>query len=475
MAIVTNKFRVAAASSFAQTFSTDYMYLVIGRPQSWSDTSYSTTFSNQVSGIPADNNPPSPYDNYLNETAFWRDAMAGLRLNNSDIRLATVRNNWLTNTKYDMYRHDINAANPTVNGVFNLADSNMIVYVTSTGNVYKCLFNGRSALNPSGSFSTVQPSTTGTAPEITADGYIWKYLYNISAAEADFVTASYIPVPTTQSVSTSNGIHVIVVAAAGTGYNSSNTTLTIYGDGEGAAATPVLTGSSISTITVTNPGRNYTWAKVIVNGVGTAASATAIIAPAGGHGSNLRQECSAFNVMVTGTISGYANSDFPVNQDFRSVALVKNPYVYTTDQITSAGTIASATTGRITKSLNMTSVTSITPDIVLSGGSSGAVGIAVFVSSGTTQLQYIQPVPADVPGNILNSTINTTTGKLRQFQNGETVTGASYSNTVNTSNGVTLFTPELQPYSGEVLYLDYRQPVTRQAGQNEKINIVINF
>jgi hypothetical protein len=475
MAIVTNKFRVAAASSFAQTFSTDYMYLVLGRPQSWNDTSYSTTFSNQTSGTPADNNPPNPYDNYLNETAFWRDAMAGLRLNNSDIRLATARNNWLPNTKYDMWQHNINAANATVNGVFNLADSNMIVYVTSTGNVYKCLFNGRSALNPSASFSTVQPTTTGSAPEVTADGYIWKYLYNISAAEADFVTGSYIPVPTTQSISTSNGIHVVLVSAAGTGYNSSNTTLTIYGDGEGAAATPVLSGSSLSTITVTNPGRNYTWAKVVVNGVGAAASAAAIIAPAGGHGSNLRQECSAFNVMVTGTISGYANQDFPVNQDFRSVALIKNPLVYSTDQITSAGTIVSATTGRIARSLNMTSVTTITPDIVLAGGSSAAVGIAVFVSSGTTQLQYIQPVPADNPDAILTATINTTTGKLRQFQNGEVISGTGYSNTIDTSNGITLYTPELQPYSGELLYLDYRQPVTRQAGQNEKINIVINF
>lgn len=475
MAIVTNKFRVAAASSFAQSFSTDYMYLVLGRPQAWSDTSYSTTFSSQASGTPADNNPPNPYDNYLNEAAFWRDAMAGLRLNNSDVRLATTRYNWLPNTKYDMYQHNINASNPTVNGVFNLADSNMIVYVTSTGNVYKCLFNGRSALNSSGSFSTVQPSTTGAAPEVTADGYIWKYLYNISSAEADYVTGSYVPVPTTQNVSTSNGIHVILVTSAGTGYNSSNTTLTIYGDGEGAAATPVLTGSSISTITVTNPGRNYTWAKVIVNGVGASASATAIIAPAGGHGSNLRQECSAFNVMIAGTISGYANQDFPVNQDFRSVALIKNPFVYSTDQITSSGTVASITTGRIARSLNMSSVATITPDIVLAGGSSGAVGIAVFVSSGTTQLQYIQPVPADVPNNILNSLINVSTGKLRQFQNGETITGTGYSNIINSSNGTTLYAPELQPYSGEMLYLDYRQPITRQAGQNEKINIVINF
>jgi hypothetical protein len=475
MAIVTNKFRVAAASSFAFTFSTDSMYLMLGRPQSWNDTSYSTTFANQTNGTPADNNPPSPYDNLVNEFAVWRDAMASVRIFNNDVRLATPRNNWLPTTRYDMYQHNVNASNPTANGVFNLADSNMIVYVTSTGNVYKCLFNGKSALNPSGSNSTVQPSTTAAAPETTADGYIWKYLYNIPASEVDFVTSSYIPVPTTQSVSTSNGIHVIVVDAAGSGYTTATASITVYGDGEGCLATPVLSGSSISTITVTNPGRNYTWAKVVIAGAGSAASATAIIAPAGGHGSNLRQECSAFNVMIAGTINGYLNSDIPVNQDFRSVSLIKNPLVYSTPQITSTGTIATATTGRNARSLNVTSTTTVTPDLVLSGGSSNAVGIVVFQSSGTTHVQYIQPVQADVPDNIQISRINATTKNLQQFQNGEPISGTGYNNIINTSNGTTLYVPEIQPYSGEMMYLDYRQPVTRQAGQNEKINIVINF
>jgi len=475
MAIVTNKFRVNAASSFAQTFTTDSMYMVIGRPQSWSDTSYSTTFGNQTNGTPGDNNPPSPYDNQVNETAFWRDAMAGVRVFNNDVRLATVRNNWLPSTKYDMYQHNINASNPTVNGVFNLADSNMIVYVTSTGNVYKCIYNGKSALQPTGRFSTVEPTTTGADPQTTADGYVWKYLYNIPASEVDFVTSTYIPVPTTQSIATSNGIHVILVDAAGSGYTTAGTTIAVYGDGVGCAAIPTISGSSISTITVTNPGTGYTWAKVVITGDGSAASSTAIISPSGGHGSNLRQECSAFNVMMAGTISGYQNNDVPVNQDFRSVALIKNPFTYTASTITSTGTIATGSTGRISRSLNVTSTTSVTPDIMLLGGSSAAIGIAVFQSSGTTQLQYIQPVPADVPNNILLSTLNATTKNLKQFQNGENISGTSYADTINSSNGTTAYLPELQPYSGEVLYLDYRQPVTRQAGQNEKINIVINF
>jgi hypothetical protein len=476
MAIVTNKFRVVAASSFASRFSTDNIYLVLGRPQSWADSSYSTIFSSQASGTPADNNPPNPFDNYENESAFWRDAMAGTRLAASDVKLATVRNNWQYGVRFDMYRHNINAANPTINGNFNLADSNMIVYVTSTGAVYKCLFNGKSALNPTGNVSTVAPSTTNAAPEgPLADGYIWKYLYTVSAADADFVTASYIPVPTTQSIATSNGIHVILVSAAGTGYNSSNTTLTIYGDGTGCAATAVISGSSLSTVSVTNAGTGYTWAKVVVSGTGSGAGAYAAISPAGGHASNLQHECSAFNVMIAGTVSGYQSNDIPVNQDFRIVGMVRNPYIYSADGITSTGTVLSSNTARVSRTLNVTSTVAVTPDILLTGGSSQAIAYAVFQSSGTTQIQYIQPVPSDVPDNILSTVINTSTGKLRQFVNGEVISGTGYNQTLNSSNGITAVYPEMQPYSGELIYLDYRQPVTRSAGQNEKINIVINF
>jgi len=473
MAIVTNKFRVSAASSFASTFGTDSMYLVLGRPQNWDDTSNSTTFANQSNGTPADNNPPAPYDNAVNEYAFWRDAMAGVKLNSSDVKLVMPRYNWQPNVKFDMYQHNINAANPTVNGVFNLADSNMLVYVTSTGNVYKCLFNGRSALNPTAINSTAQPSTTGTAPETTADGYVWKFMYNISSADADFVTASYLPVPTTSSVSTSNGIHVVLVESSGSGYTVPPA-VTVYGDGTGCTVTANINGTSVSTITVNNPGTGYTWAKLVIAGAGTGAQALAMIAPQGGHGANLRNECHAFNVMVAGTITGYQNTDVPVNQDFRSVALVKNPYLYTSARITSAGTVAGITTGRISKTLDVTSATAITPDIILTGGSSGAQGFVVFQSSGTTRIEYIQPVPSDVPENIALGQIDVSTGDLKQFVDGEPVLGLGYSETLS-SNGATAITPELQPYSGDMVYLDYRQPVTRQSGQNEKINIVINF
>lgn len=484
MAIVSSKFRVSAASSFAKTFSTDNMYLILGRPQAWNN-SVSAQFSDQASGTVTDSNPPNPVDNYENEYNLWREAMAAVKLGESNVKLCTVRNNWSSGTRYDMYRHNINSSDPTETNKFDLSDSNFIVYVTSTGAVYKCLFNGRNGDTTTGVVSTVMPTTTGSSPQITADGYIWKYLYTITAADADFVTANYIPVnPTATNLSNVNGLDVILVTNSGASYSSAPLCV-IYGDGSGATATAVANTSTgkITAINVSNPGSGYTWAKVVLNGGGTptTANAIAIIAPQGGHASNMLTETMAHNVMIAGTVSGYEQNDFPVNQDFRSVALVKNPAQYTTSvgyKITSTViSLFTSSTGRILRSLVMNSGATTSPanDLEISGSNSLASGLFVFQSSNTVNLEYIQPVAVDSPATISETKFDAGTKNLYQFNTSDTITAASYSQLINSSTGITGRLPEIHPYSGQMMYLDYRQPVTRSAGQNEKINIVINF
>lgn len=475
MAIVTSKFRVVAASSFTNRFSTDSIYLLLARPQDW-DNSLSCKFSNQGSGTISDTNPPTPTDNSLNEYDVWRNSLAAVKLSSADVKVCTLRNNWQHNTKYDMYRHDISSANPTSRGEFSLSDSNMIVYVTSTGCVYKCLYNGTNGEYTTGIASTVMPTTTSATPQITADGYIWKYLFTISAADADFITADYIPVPNSQSIDNINGIDTIVVDNKGASY-SSTPTITIYGDGTSATAIAITSAGVITGISVTNSGRGYTWAKVLVSGgtPTTPCSATAIIAPAGGHGSNLQQECFAHNVMIAGTISGYQAEDVPINQDFRIVSLVRNPCTFSSNTITSSGTIATANTARLLRTLTMTSTATTSPTIDDTiAAASGAQGLFVFQSSGTVNLQYIQPITADT--SILSAAdiarINLTTKNLYEFADGDVVTATGYSKSVSST---TTTLPEIQPFSGEMIYMDYRAPVSRSATQNEKINIVINF
>lgn len=477
MAIVTSKFRVAAASGFATRFATDSIYMVLGRPQSW-DNTLSASFATQSGQAVNDTAPPTPIDNYLNEHNVWRDAMAAVRVNAGNVRLCTARNNWISGTRYDMYRHDISPAQGTASGKFNLSESNMIVYVTSNSSVYKCLYNGTNAALTTGVVSVNAPTTTSFAPQTTADGYIWKYLYTITAADADFVTANYIPVPTNVS-SVSNRLGLDVVLVTNGGNYSSNPTVIIYGDGTSAAAVAVTSAGIITGVNVTDPGEGYTWAKIIFSAttVNANASAIAIIAPSGGHASNLVSECNAHNVMIVGSAESYQGGDIPVNQDFRTVALIKNPVVYQTSSAAFTTTVVSiADTARIARTLVMTSSATTAPsnDIVLSN-TTGASVLAVFQSSTTTVLQFIQPIASDtsiISAAELARIDTSNTLRLKVFNNNEIISGTGYNEAISS---VTSIVPELQHYSGELLYLDYRAPVTRNLNQNEKINIVVNF
>jgi hypothetical protein len=381
-----------------------------------------------------------------------------------------------------MYRHDISNASPTATSKYDLSDSNFIVYVTSTGCVYKVLWNGRNGTTSATASTKMPTATSGIEDNSAIDGYKWKFMYQLTSADADFITENYIPVKTTTSIVSINGIDTIYLSSNGTGYTGTPV-VNIYGDGVGAAATAVVSGTSVVRINMTSSGSQYTWARVDLVGGGatTTGVAIAIIAPSGGHGSRPIEECMAHNVMISGTVTGYEQSDFPVNQDFRSVGLIKNPLAYNSSVgffVTSnVGTIFSSNSGRILRTLTMVSTTTATPtnDIVLTDGN--ASGIFVFQSSGTVQVQYIQPVNSDVPANILTSRIDTaTTKQLYQFTTSTPgITGTSYSASLNTSTGITGQLPEIQPYSGSLIYVDYRQPVTRAVNQNEKVNIVINF
>jgi len=61
--------------------------------------------------------------------------------------------------------------------------------MTDENNVYICLYNNK------GGVSTVKPTGFSTLPFTTSDGYIWKYMFTVSLADANkFLTTTYIPV-----------------------------------------------------------------------------------------------------------------------------------------------------------------------------------------------------------------------------------------------------------------------------------------
>ena len=85
----------------------------------------------------------------------------------------------------------------------NLYDSRFFV-ITDDYNVYKCIRSGRnssgvvvnSTEKPTGTSPTALVTTTDT-DAATGRGYIWKYMYTVTASDTiKFVTNDFIPVKT---------------------------------------------------------------------------------------------------------------------------------------------------------------------------------------------------------------------------------------------------------------------------------------
>ena len=91
-----------------------------------------------------------------------------------------------------MYEHDISSSNTTTSSATNLYNSTFY-FVTSEFRVYKVLDNnGGDLINGSGS----EPTSESNTP-FESNGYVLKYMYSISANDADkFLTNDFIPVKT---------------------------------------------------------------------------------------------------------------------------------------------------------------------------------------------------------------------------------------------------------------------------------------
>ena len=469
-AIVTNKFRLNNAEQFYESFSeanTAY-YLFVGRPQPWTTT---TPY-----GGGSDSAPPTPLDNVDDEFMYFRDMQAAKRIASSDIQYAIPRHTWTSATVYDYYRGDYGAQwsstasdiVKTVNAGTNLWASTTLFYViTSLNNVYKCMWNN------GGAASTVEPTGTSNSELTTADSYVWKYMYTLTTAQvSDFLTADFMPVATDATVSAAavdGAIRHYKIERAGSGYtNNTYTSVAINGDGASAVVTVIVAGGAVTSVTSTAAGTGYTFATCdvdAISGIGTPSTSaiiTPIIGPKGGQGFNAIDELGGFYVMTNTSIASTEGSgDFVVDQDFRRVGVVLNPNNYN-------GTPATASTLSALKS--MTFAASPTPgtfvhDEIITGGTSDAKGKVVHWDSTNRILKYIQTQWTGV------ETAGSDKNKLTAFASGEVVTGAGAA----TGTISALTTPEIDYYSGTVIYAEDRSPITRATDQTENVKLIVEF
>jgi hypothetical protein len=423
--IVTTKFRVHNAQQFAEAFSetaNTIMYLFIGK---------NTAF-------PDDNAPPTPVNSTANvEYTPWRDMYAAKRITTADVTHAVPRYDWTSGTVYTYY-DDADT---------NLIESDSFYVMTEDYNVYKCLWNA------GGAASTTKPTGVSTSPFTTADSYVWKYMYTVTTAKAlKFLTNDYIPVQTldgddgtdqwdVQAAAVDGGLHVVKVTSGGSAYGSAPA-VTITGDGTGATANSTITAGVVTAVTITAAGTGYTRASVTF--ASGAAAATAIISPKGGHGANAVEELGGKYIMINVRLDGTESNTFSTANEFRQVGIVRDPYLYGTT------TRAVASSFRQSFKYQLSSISgTFTLDETITSGSNTA-SVVEF-----TTPNLFTTLPVHLP-----------------FANTASVSGG----TSGASGTIAVITtPGLQPYTGDIIYVENRVPISRAADQIEDVKLIIQF
>ena len=406
---------------------------------------------------------------------------------------------------YDMYRHDYSPSKTASSGATKLYDSDFYV-VNSQYQVYKCIYNGTSPSDPNGKPSTVEPTGTSTSIITTSDGYRWKYLYTIPVGQVlKFFSNDYMPVLSDIAVTgdaVGGEIDTVVIQASGTGYNNGTyENVPIKGDGVGGRVSLVVDGGKVVSATVTSGGSGYTFGKIVIDeingigaGTGTGAAIDVIIPPDTGHGSDPTKELGGYRVMINTKFTyDEGSGDFPTDNDYRRIGLVINPNQYGTTELTSAITLSATRAVIFSPTFTGQFQTDeiITQSRTVGGQQVTARGRVISWNATTKVLKYYQ--------NRIDGVFPEITGNLTEFEGGNPVTGSTSGTSADPDinfpvvSGVSTrvinnteydlgmsFTngyakPEIEPNSGEIIYIDNRGAISRAGDQIEDIKIVIEF
>ena len=197
--ILTTKFRIHNAESFKEGFNegpkfdgddssgnpqtsviSTNVYTAIGKITPWSPN------DKNLGGLStsSDTNIPDPIDSTQSDFEVWRNMISLKKIQPSDVSHSIPRVNWTAGRTYSMYKDDDTT-------LYNDYTNQPFYAMTDEFKVYKCLFNN----NDQSTTLAGKPTQTITTPFETSDGYVWKYMYTVSPADAfKFMTENYIPV-----------------------------------------------------------------------------------------------------------------------------------------------------------------------------------------------------------------------------------------------------------------------------------------
>lgn len=376
------------------------------------------------------------------------------------------RVNWSSGTIYASW--DDAESGKTVDGV----DPTPWYVMNDAKEIYICLAQGKNT-DGTPKTSIVEPNYGNVnggvyiTPFSTSDGYVWKFLYSITPERIyQFLSGNHIPVQEAESslaggdsiedlqfnvkaAAVGGEITSIVVVDGGTGYTSAPT-VEVIGDGTGATATATVENGSVTKVDVaiSSMGQDYTFASLKITGDGTDCVLRPVISSSYGIGYNPIDDLKSSSILMNIKPNGTENGSFIVENTFRQIGVLKNPN-------DTQDVLYTAVSSKVLPSMTLAITSPFESGRTITGSITGAEAI-VNDNDGTTVF-YNQ---------------NESTG-FKEFQVGEVVvqsgvpTSAEISS-ISLKNGIDRF-------SGEVLYIENRTRIRRDAEQQEDIKVVITF
>jgi hypothetical protein len=518
---LSSKINYRNARQFVDTVNdgSKSFYVFIGRPQEW----------------PGLNDEPLVVDNTLaSEYEAWYDITAMKRVSQQDVRLGFKRINWTADTIFTEYSHEVdltdlnfyvitnenkvykcisnnNGAVSTIKPthitadvqklsdnyrwkyMFTLSDSLMrkfsvsqylpidsnetVVANATQGSIehLKLVSGGTGYFaNASASNGTALPVfvngdgdrvATATCTIVTSGGAV-QSIAQIESGGGGYPTPPEESIPvmirqisTTGAVESAFGIattntegSIVSVqrVVGGSGYVS-GTAFIVHSSCKGYAETN--SQGVITNVEISNgyAGRNFRFATATVVALSsTPAVVKPIISPFNGHGFSPERELFANYVLINMRIA-YAEGqgDFTVANDFRRIGLIEDPYTFGTTTVATADTLDAKRT-LVLNNLQG----NFTEDDTIFGQNTGAKGLFVDLVNGN-KLRYIRDT----------AIANTIDFAL------EPITSASGGTAAVTQ----IIEPEVDPYSGDILFINNRVAIDRSIDQIETISLVLEY
>ena len=476
-----------------------------------------------------ESSPNSIVDSTFDEKSVWDNMFAAKKITGNDVELVLPRINWTTNKRYKQFDDKISTDTLLTADSGAGGNSQPMYVLTSSRDVYKCLSNNANVV------STVEPTgdyNTANGTIFTADGYIWKYLYNVKPSNK-FLTNDWVPAPVSTSkldynvseTSTIDGeLTTIFITNGGSGYaeptinatafivgvstitlaNTTNVAANMSVSGTGiATGTKVVTSNTLTgIITISTP--------TTANGGGTSANAltftTTVTISGDGVGAvasaNITNSAiSKITISVTGTGYSYANATIygsgtnatarvilppKFGHGFNSAKELNATNVMVAERI---GSVDSTENGLISTSTSIRQYGLLRDPYKYGANSAVSTSNANTVISQTVNLTLIAGTSFNLDefvyqGSSANNAyfygfVNSQSSNEVRLTKvvGDVAVGGSL---IGAASGVNRTVvkrtdPEFEPYTGDIEYVENVTKIQRADGQAENVKFVIRF